>query len=79
MNKKTEWWQSTRKTDSNWDYDFIFEQPRPGIKMQKLITYEIKENKLYQTTVRRTFFGKSDYQDSTETVIIANFGDFQDE
>lgn len=79
MSKQIEWWQSTRKTDSNWDYDYIFEQPRPGLKLQKLITYEIKDNRLIETTVRRTFYGNGDYQDSTETTVVATYRDFGDE
>ena len=57
---------------NDWPYDDIFEQPREGLKVQRLITYELKNNKMVKTIVTRKFYGDCDYQDSTHTEVICD-------
>ena len=76
MKKTPQWFESKINMQSDWEYDYIFDQPRPGLKIQKFITIEVKDNKLVQRTVRRTFYGETDYQDSTTTEVLMSFEDF---
>ena len=43
------------------------------------ITIEVQNNKLVQRTVRRSYYGESDYQDSTTTEVLMSFEDFKNE
>ena len=61
--------------ESPWPYDAIFEQPTPGVQMQKLITYRVVNRKLVVETVTRRFYGDQDYQDSVSTEIICDATD----
>lgn len=74
---KRQWFESTEHT--GWSFDHIFEQPRPGLKLQKLVTVEIVENRVIQTTVRRSFYGADDYQDDSTTEVLMTFGDCADD
>jgi len=56
-------------TDTNYPYDRIFEQPRPGILRQELTTYSEIDGQIIRTTVVRKFFA-DDYNDSTTTCPI---------
>lgn len=61
--------------ESPWPYDSIFEQNRPGIKVQHLITYETKDHMMQRTTITRKFYGVDDYQDSVSVEIIGSLHD----
>lgn len=64
-----------KSLESPWPYDSIFEQNRPGLRVQYLITYEIKDQKMHKTTITRKFYGVDDYQDSVSTEIIGGLHD----
>ena len=57
---------------TEWKYDKIFDQPAPGLKVQKLVTYKIEKGKMIKETVTRRFYGKNDYQDSIQTEVICD-------
>ena len=56
-------------TDKNYPYDKIFDQPRPGLIRQELVTYTELNGRINRTTVTRTFFS-DDYNDSTTSCPI---------
>lgn len=55
-----------------WPYDKIFDQPREGLYMQVHTTYERRKYGVARVTITRTFYGKDDYQDTVETVMIGD-------
>ena len=60
-----------KKHMSTWEWDDRFDQPRPGLKQQILITYKTNLNgSLVKETVTRKFYG-DDYQDSLVTEVIS--------
>ena len=56
-------------TDKNYPYDKIFDQPRPGLIRQELVTYTELNGRIYRTTVTSSFFS-DDYNDSTTSCPI---------
>ena len=56
-------------TDENYPYDKIFDQPRPGLIRQELVTYTELDGQIHRTTVVRKFFA-DDYVDSTTSCPI---------
>jgi hypothetical protein len=56
-------------TDENYPYDKIFDQPRPGILRQELITYSEIDGQIIRTTVVRKF-SLNDYVDSSTSCPI---------
>ena len=60
-----------KKHMSTWEWDHKLDQPRPGLKQQKLVTYQVREDgSLVKETVTRRFYG-DDYQDSLTTEVIS--------
>jgi len=55
---------------NEWPYDKIFRQNDGVVKMQVLITYEVRDERLIKETVTRRFYGKDDYQDSVSTEVF---------
>ena len=55
---------------NEWPYDKIFRQNDGVVKMQMLITYEVRDERLIKETVTRRFYGKDDYQDSVEHEVL---------
>jgi hypothetical protein len=50
---------------NEWPYDKIFRQNDGVVKMQMLITYEVRDGRLISR-----FYGKDDYQDSVSTEVL---------
>lgn len=56
---------------NEWPYDKIFRQNDGVVKMQQLITYEMRDGKLHKEIITRRFYGTDDYQDSVSTEVLA--------
>ena len=56
-------------TNEHYPYDRIFDQPRPGLIRQELVTYTELDGRINRTTVTRTFF-PDNYTDSTTSCPI---------
>ena len=58
---------------SDWSYDNIFSQPKPGLHKQEHITYKHDERgALIKEKITRNYYGEQDYQDSIVTEIICS-------
>ena len=55
---------------SNWPYDKIFQQPKPGLVLEQHIEYKQVGRRLHKTTITRRFYGDDDYIDSTATEVF---------
>lgn len=55
---------------SEWPYDKIFQQPKPGLLQEEHVEYVVVDNKIKKTTITRKFHGKDDYHDSVKTEIL---------
>jgi hypothetical protein len=71
FNTKAKFKKSARIV-SDYENDMIFEQPRPGLIQQELVTYENTENGVKRTVTTRVFTTNGDYSDQTSISILQN-------
>jgi hypothetical protein len=48
------------------------EQPRPGLKRQEFVSFEVKGDYLRKETITRIYYNNSEYTDTTSTETICN-------
>ena len=63
-----------KEQQSDWEYDDIFTDKQPGDILKEYITYRRVGNNIHRITVTRRYYGKDDYQDSVESVVLPNQG-----
>ena len=68
-----------KKEQTEWIYDKIFTEKKPGDIRKEYIEYRWQNGRLHRITVVRNYYGKNDYQDSVESVVIPNQGKMGDE
>lgn len=63
-----------KEQQSDWEYDDIFTDKQSGDIRKEYITYRRVGDNIHRITVTRVYYGKDDYQDSVENVVIPNQG-----
>lgn len=54
----------------NWEFDKYFEK-KENVERQEHVLYKrLPNGRIKRTTIVRKYYGKDDYQDSVETVIL---------